>query len=153
MALTYDEAAFPRKPIEPDNNPTPEEQAAYDAAVVVYERNIRIVEVARAIGRTLSLDEAPNPTGRPWPRDLQIADVALTLADDYAPEAPQNLRDEAAIRAAGWIRDTDPALASRSESADQAGSNTVTFRASTGSALRASGGTGLLARYVSRRAV
>ena len=152
MALTYDQG-YPARPVLPDA-PSEDEQAEYDAALVAYTRNLRILDVARAISRNLFPDvEAPNITGRPWPRELRIADAALTLADDYAPDAPETLRDEAAIRAAGWIRDNDPALSSRAMSTD-AGSDTVTFRASTaGSALRASGGTGLLARYVTRRAV
>ena len=151
MAVMYDRQV-PPKPVLPDN-PTPEEQAEYDAALIVYARNVRVYYVARQIGRAIFPDQVPAINGAPFPRDIDIADVAVTLADDYAPDAPEHLRDEAAIRAAGWIRDTDPALASRSMGGGDAGTDAVTYRASSGAALRASGGTGLLARYVSRRAV
>ena len=43
------------------------------------------------------------------------AKVAITLADEYAPDAPIDLRDEAATRTAGWLRDMSPALASETE--------------------------------------
>ena len=142
---------MPTEPVRPVN-PTPEEQAEYDAALIVYARNVRVYYVACQIGRAIFPDQVPPPTP-PYPRDVDIADVAVTLADDYAPDAPEHLRNEAAIRAAGWIRDTDPALASRSMGGGDAGTDAVTYRASSGAALRASGGTGLLARYVSRRAV
>lgn len=86
----------------------------------------------------------------------ELVDVAITLADGYAPDAPQSLRDEAAVRCAGYLRDTgaEPGIASRTDSNENSGiSNTVTYRAAAVNPLRASGGTALLARYVSRRAV
>ena len=140
----------PVAPVLPDN-PTPAQQATYDAALVVYQRNVRVWYVATRI-------KHPSP----WPGeaivqgpdggDVSIAGVAVTLADEYAPEAPQHMRDEAAVRAAGWLRDTAPALMARTEPTVE-GPVSVQFRTTTGNALRASGGMGILSRYVSRRAV
>ena len=102
------------------------------------------------INRVLTaLKRRPN---EPPGRVATVVDVAITLADDYAMAAPEHLRDQAAVRAAGWLLDSNPALASRSYGSESSGlTGTEHFR--TGSALRASGGTALLARYVPRRAV
>lgn len=84
----------------------------------------------------------------------EIAAVARTLADEYAPDAPQSLRNEAAVRAAGWLRDMSPALASETRADENSGvSITRQYRGAAANPLRASGGTAILARYVSRRAV
>ena len=128
-------------------------------------RNERVHDVAaRADGgrdgfKAIRGKPGPNDDVEPPSRRLLIADVAVTLADAYAPAAPQNLRDEAAVRAAGWLRDRSVALASQSFSRAD-GSSEITrtltehFAGAAGAnALRASGGMALLARYVVRRAV
>ena len=81
------------------------------------------------------------------------ASVAVTLADEYAPEAPIELRNEAATRTAGWLRDMSPALTSETLTYETGHSTTRQYRASAAHPLRASGGMALLARYVPRRAV
>lgn len=86
--------------------------------------------------------------------DMSTAAVAISLADEYAPAAPIELRNEAAKRAAGWLRDMPPALMSESETSESSGrSHTRQYRTSAANPLRASGGMAILARYVERRAI
>ena len=141
----------PVAPVLPDN-PTPAQQATYDAALVVYQRNARVWYVAtRIIRGSIDWPSKVSIVG-PDGGDVGIAGVAVTLADEYAPDAPQHMRDEAAVRAAGWLRDTDPALMARTEPTID-GPVSVQYRTTTGNALRASGGMAILSRYVTRRAV
>ena len=89
--------------------------------------------------------------------DPDKAKVALSLADEYAPDAPLDLRNEAAERTAGWLKDMSPALASESEietyESGKSHTHTRQFRPSAANPLRASGGMAILAKYVVRRAV
>jgi len=90
------------------------------------------------------------PAGTVSRRGLARAEAAIALADRYAPDAPASLRDEAAIRAAAWIRDCEPGFARRSL-ADAGSSLDTEYRPSTAGALRASGGMGLLTAWRVRR--
>jgi len=85
--------------------------------------------------------------------DVGKAKVAITLADEYAPDAPIDLRDEAATRAAAWLRDMSPALASEAETYESGRSHSRQYRTAAANPLRASGGMAILAKYVVRRAV
>ena len=146
--------AAPEPPAELDPGATDEARAARAAALATYNRSMRVWFVARQIsGRTFFPTVEVPETEAPAYRTLSTADVAVTLADDYAPGAPVGLRQEAAIRAAGWLRDVDPAAAQRTvDEGGDGGSDAVTFRPATGGALRASGGMGILTRYRIRRA-
>ena len=83
------------------------------------------------------------------------AKVAVTLADEYAPNAPIELRNEAATRTAGWLRDMPRgAIASETVTSDVSGrTDAIQYRTTAMNPLRASGGMAILTRYVVRRAV
>ena len=110
----------------------------------------------------------------PWPADadaraaaedrlssaLQVSDTgevssvrrlgatASALVEQYAPAAPQPIRDEAVIRCAAYLRD-QPAAAIRAESV---GPLTTDFAVSRQAALRHSGSMSLLSPWRVRRA-
>ena len=81
-----------------------------------------------------------------WDR---LGSSAAALVENYAPSAPQPVRDEAAIRAAGFLAGSDPAY---SRSGLQAGNLQVDVTRSGVSALRHSGAMALLTRWKARRA-
>ena len=64
----------------------------------------------------------------------RIGTVAGTVVAEYAPSAPDDVKDEATIRVAGWLYDSDPA--------DSRGTNP----------LRASGAMAILSPYRVQRA-
>ena len=112
--------------------PTPEEAAAA-AAVTARDRVLGVAKAATC--------------------DEGTAKVAVTLADEYAPAAPIDLRNEAAARAAGWLRDMSPAITSETDTDESGRSRTRQYRTAAANPLRASGGAALLTKYVVRRAV
>ena len=77
-----------------------------------------------------------------------LGSVASALVENYAPSAPQAVRDEAVIRAAGWLRE-QPSAAVRSHSE---GPLTIRYAPTHMSALRHSGGMALLTAWKVRRA-
>ena len=78
---------------------------------------------------------------------LQIARSALDICAHYASAAPFRVLVEAAVRCAGWMRDSDPGVASR---AVVDGTDIVPRAAVTG-ALRGSGAHSILSPYRTRR--
>ena len=141
----------PVEPVLPDN-PTPEQTAAHAAALMKYSLNLRVWQVAIRIAKP-SIWPAAAAIDGPVGGEVAQARVAVTLADEYAPDAPEHMRDEAAVRAAGWLRDTEPALMARTSPDEEGAAVSVQYRATAGNALRASGGMAILSRYVTRRAV
>ena len=75
--------------------------------------------------------------------------VVVGLVERYAPDAPEAIQNEAAIRCAGWLAES-PAGAIRSETTGDV--RTVFDVARASSALRHSGGMGLLTAWKVRRA-
>ena len=154
MAVDWRQS-FPEPPEAPAplaDDATDGERAAHEAATATYQRSARVWYVARVIGKTYFPElDPPNISGKPSFRECQQADSAIELVDRYAPAAPESLRNEAATRTAGWLRDVDPAAGSRRHGGED-GSDEVTFRPASSGALRASGGMGLLSTYRVRRA-
>ena len=77
-----------------------------------------------------------------------LGETAATLIERYAPAAPDSIKRESAIRAAGWLKE-QPAAAVRSEST---GDISTSFAPSMQSALRHSGAMALLSPWKIRRA-
>ena len=78
----------------------------------------------------------------------RLLPVAVALVERYAPDAPEAIQNEAAVRCAGWLADT-PAPSLQSE---QYGDVSVTWAPGQLSALRHSGGMALLSPWKQRRA-
>ena len=78
----------------------------------------------------------------------RLGSVAAELVERYAPSAPTPVKNEATIRAAGWLHE-QPAAAVRSEAV---GDISTSFAATHTSALRHSGGQALLSPWKQRRA-
>ena len=78
---------------------------------------------------------------------LQLARTAIDMAHNYASAAPYRVLIEAAIRAAGWMRDVDPGVAERQVTD---GTDVVPRPAISG-ALRGSGAQAILSPYRVRR--
>ena len=78
----------------------------------------------------------------------RVGATASALVERYAPGAPDVVRDEAAIRVAGWLREA-PSYGARSESE---GEISTSFSPSMTSALRASGAMAMLSPWKVRRA-
>lgn len=162
-------AAWPYRPSlpdAPDPGATEVERAAYLVAHATYTRSVRVYDVARLISREAYISRSrfadphvPLDARTPEYYVLDIADAAIQLADDYAPGAPEGLRNEAAIRAGGWLRDVDPAASQVSRAREEgnaygreSSTTAVSYRPAAAGALRASGGMALLSRYRVRRA-
>ena len=77
----------------------------------------------------------------------RVLPVVVALVDDYAPEAPEAVANEAAIRAAGWLCER-PSGGVLSEK----GAEVETRYSGTMGALRASGAMALLSPWKVRRA-
>ena len=92
-------------------------------------------ELAEALGVNQALADRLHP-------------VAVALVERYAPDAPEAIQNEAAIRCAGWLADT-PAPSLQSE---QYGDVAVTWAPGQLSALRHSGAMALLSPWKVRRA-
>ena len=78
----------------------------------------------------------------------RLGSTAAALVERYAPDAPQAVKNEASIRAAGWLVE-QPSAAIRSESI---GDVSTSFAPSLTSALQHSGAMGLLSPWKIRRA-
>ena len=112
--------------------------------------------VARRVRNGKADQGAPRPLAgvayadRPDPPDaaaIAVAGVAFDVCHHHAASAPLACRIEAAIRTAGWLRDNDPAIATR----DVADGTSITARAAAPGALRGSGAMALLSPYRLRR--
>ena len=102
---------------------------------------------------TASLGEAIRVLGAALGEDddhvtARLGATAAALVERYAPDAPQAIKDEAVIRASGWLR-MSPSYGARMESE---GEISTTFSPSATGALRASGGMSLLSPWKIRRA-
>ena len=78
----------------------------------------------------------------------RLGSSAAALVERFAPAAPEAIKNEATIRAAGWMRE-QPAAAVRSETV---GDISTSFAATHTSALRHSGAMALLSPWKVRRA-
>ena len=120
-------------------SPVPTDPADLDAAVDLLARAIGIGQV-----RPLSADDAADAE--------RVMTVASALVERYAPTAPQSAKNEAVIRCAGALIQSDfGGIASES-----IGDRTVSYTMQPGggwSPLRRSGAMGLLAPWRVRRAI
>ena len=85
--------------------------------------------------------------------ELEIAAAAITFCCDIAPDAPEAILREAAIRLGGWLYGNRPHV-SEHEITDPSGTTTkLRFNnsAATANGWRASGASALLSRYIVRR--
>ena len=78
----------------------------------------------------------------------RLLPVATALVERYAPEAPEALQNEAAIRICGWLVHTAPGSIARVETGPRATEYAVAQKG----ALRHSGAMSLLAPWKVRRA-
>ena len=83
-------------------------------------------------------------------RDVEVQRLGAAVAariEDYAPDGPQAAKDEAAIRAAAWLRDTKGAVSSSTVGplSSERPSNSAAWFLHSGAA-------SLLTRYKQRRA-
>ena len=78
---------------------------------------------------------------------LQLARSAIDICHHYASASPYRILIEASIRTAGWMRDADPGVASRSVT----DGTDVEPRPALSGALRGSGAQALLSPYRVRR--
>ncbi len=87
------------------------------------------------------------------PTAARLLPVATALVDRHAPGAPEAIANEAAIRTAGWLFGSPPALTAHRSI--EAGGDAVKIepRNPAASALRASGAAALLSPWRIRRAV
>ena len=90
-------------------------------------------------GRALYSDEAASALG----------EAAAAMIEDYAPNAPQPVRDEAVIRLAGYWAQSD---FGGIESDTSVGSASTSYFKPPQSAFRYSGAMGMLSRWRMRRA-
>ena len=85
--------------------------------------------------------------------EMEIAGAAVIFVNDVAPNAPEAIMREAAIRLAGWLYGNRPHVAEH-EITDPSGTS-IKLRfnnsAATANGFRSSGASALLSRYVVRR--
>ena len=86
-------------------------------------------------------------------RTMDVAKAALLTVHDYAPGAPVELLQEAAVRLSGWMLASNPGM-NRKDITDPSGAAlALDFGGGmTRNGLRQSGASALLSRYVIRRA-
>ena len=97
---------------------------------------------------TLTAAELAEAIGVDSNTAARLLAVASALVERYAPEAPEAISNEAAIRSAGWLAD-QPSAAIRSETE---GDISTDYAPSQMSALRHSGAMALLSPWKVRRA-
>lgn len=81
-------------------------------------------------------------------RAVQLAGVVKALVDGYAPQAPEDISNEAARRVAGFLRDMAPSYLSKVD----AGQLTLEYFSGVRSPLRHSGAMAILSPFKRRRA-
>lgn len=106
----------------------------------VVARTAAVARLREAVaGRTLDSDDAANHLG----------EVASATVEDYAPGAPQAVKDEAVIRFAGYLAEADyGAITSEST----VGSKQIEYVTNHAAMFRNSGAGALLSRWRVRRA-
>ena len=103
-----------------------------------------VKRLSEAIGGRTNLDGTPNAEAA-----NHLGEAAAAMVEDYAPGAPQALRDEAVIRFAGYLAGSDyGAIVSETSVA----SAQVTYVVNHSNAWRNSGAAMLLTRWRIRRA-
>ena len=106
---------------------------------------IDVPSLKEAVSLPLGQDPEAVP-GRVWARARATAEA---LVERHAPDAPEAIRDEAVVRAAGWLIGADPAITRRGV---EAGNLKVDLQRAGLSALRHSGAMALLSPWKARRA-
>ena len=96
----------------------------------------------------LSAPEVAEAVGIPEALAVRILPTASALVDRFAPDAPEAVSNEAAIRTAGWLAES-PSSGARRESV---GDIATTFSPAATGALRSSGAMALLSPWKARRA-
>ena len=96
---------------------------------------------------TLTVAQLEAALGIDTEQATRLLGVATELVDRYAPGAPETVKNEAAIRCAGYLHE-QPHAAIRSESV---GDISTSYAATHMSALRHSGGMALLSPWKQRR--
>ena len=84
------------------------------------------------------------------PRATQLLAVVSALVSRYAPDAPEDVLNEAIIRAAGWLQDSRHS--SVVSELNFGGALDMRFRSPAASCVRASGAAALLSPWRVRRA-
>ena len=103
--------------------------------------HMAITLTAETLAEAIGAEDSPTVAAR-------VLAVASQVITDYAPDAPDAVADEAAIRFAGYLYGSDYG-AIRSE---DLGPMTVSYATNHAAAFRFSGAAGLLTRYKRRRA-
>lgn len=80
----------------------------------------------------------------------RLLSVAAELVNEYAPNAPESVQNEAAIRCAGWLNESAGGFGYVAR--ERIGPHEVTYKANEKGALYHSGGAALLTRWKRRRA-
>ena len=97
---------------------------------------------------TLTAEEVATATGAPEADAVRLLEVAAALVERFAPDAPEPVQDEAAVRVAGWLH----GMPHSSIGSERAGELEVGYMRSHLSALRHSGAMALLSTWKVRRA-
>lgn len=106
----------------------------------VAARTAAVARLREAVaGRTLASDDAANALG----------EAASALVEDYAPSAPQAVKDEAVIRLAGWLAGSS---FDNVTSETSVASATVQYQPGSQNLMIRSGAGSLLTRWRVRRA-
>ena len=106
--------------------------------------------VAARITGTVLGREAPSTSTV----EMEIAGAAVIFVNDVAPNAPESILREAAIRLSAWIYANRPHVSEHGITDPSGTSIKLRFNnsAATANGFRASGASALLSRYVVRRA-
>ena len=96
----------------------------------------------------ISAAELAEAVGIPEALAVRILPTATVLVERFAPDAPVEVQNEAAIRTAGWLSEAPSSGARR----EDVGDISTTFSPAATSALRSSGGMALLSPWKVRRA-
>lgn len=91
---------------------------------------------------------SPPPTAADLERAARVLSVAVQMVDDYAPNAPDALKDEAVIRFGGYILGSDYG----GVRTDEIGPQRTEYTTNHAAAFRNCGASMLLTRHVVRRA-
>ena len=97
----------------------------------------------------LTAQQLADETSAKIERATRVLPVAVQMVNDYAPNAPDVLKDEATIRFAGYLLQADYGTV---KSMKRWGRNRPTYTTNHAAAFRNSGAAMLLTRYRVRRA-
>ena len=101
----------------------------------------------RAVAVTITADDLRAAIGTDLDTATRLLPVATALVVRFAPDAPDAIQNEAAIRVAGWVAEA-PASGVRSEAV---GDVRTSWSPSSPVAMRASGAMALLAPWKARQ--